>query len=60
MTISTTPNRKAIASITLLITWEIWNEMNARISSSKHVCPLVIFDKKKDELWVISELMSGE
>jgi hypothetical protein len=48
MTISTTPNRKAIASITLLITWEIWNEMNARISSSKHVCPLVIFDKKKE------------
>ena len=49
-----TASRKAIASITLLVSWEIWNERNARVFRNKHVPSFVIFDLIKNEakLWV--------
>jgi hypothetical protein len=51
---SNMPNRKAVASLMLLATWEIWNERNARVFRSKHMPPLVLLDKIKREarLWV--------
>ena len=39
------PNRKAMSSLTLLITWEIWNERNARIFNKKFASPGVILDR---------------
>jgi hypothetical protein len=55
MTEGSLPNRKALASLTLLVSWEIWNERNARVFRNKQVPPLVILDKIKNEarLWVI-------
>lgn len=48
--------RKGIASLTLLTTWEIWNERNARVFRNKHTPPLVLLDKIKTEarLWVLA------
>lgn len=62
------PNRKALASLTLLITWELWNERNARVFRNKHAPPFVVLDRIKNEvrLWVIAgakhlgEIMPGE
>jgi hypothetical protein len=55
MTGSSSPNRKAVASITILASWKIWNERNVWVFRNKHVTPSVIFEKiKKRELklWV--------
>jgi hypothetical protein len=55
MTGGATSNRKVVASLTLLVTWELWNERNVRVFRSKHMSPLVLFEKKiKSEarLWV--------
>jgi chemotaxis methyl-accepting protein methylase len=68
MTGSFTPNRKAIATLTLLVTWKIWNERNAQVFHNKLAPPLVILDqvKKEARLWVCAdaksfgEIMSGE
>jgi hypothetical protein len=50
------PNRKAMASLGLLVIWEIWNARNMRVFRNKHAPPLVILDKIKKEtrLWVIA------
>jgi hypothetical protein len=50
-----TLNRKAMASLSLLVIWEIWNECNTWVFHNKHALPLVILDKIKREtlLWVI-------
>ena len=64
----TSPNRKALASITLLASWEIWNERNARVFRNKFAPPTVVFNKIKAEarLWVVAgakrlgEIMPGE
>lgn len=62
------PSRRALASLTLLVSWEIWNERNARVFKNKHAPPLVLLDKIKKEarLWVLAdakrlgEIMPGE
>ena len=64
----TSPSRKALASITLLASWEIWNERNARVFWNKFASPAVVFNKNKADarLWVIAgakrlgEIMPGE
>jgi hypothetical protein len=50
----TAPSRKAISSLTLLITWEIWNKRDARVFRNKHTPSHVAIDKIKAEarLWV--------
>jgi hypothetical protein len=50
------PNRKAMASITLLVAWEVWNERNARVFRAKSAPAQVVFDKIKHEarLWVLA------
>ena len=68
MTGSSMPNRKAIATLTLLTSWEIWNERNARVFRNKLSPTFVLFEKIKKEarLWVtagakgLSEIMPGE
>jgi hypothetical protein len=60
--------RKCIASLTLLISWEIWCERNARVFHRKHAPSIVVLDKVKCEvrLWVLAgakhlgNLMPGE
>jgi hypothetical protein len=49
-------HRKAIASLTLLTVWEVWNERNARIFHNKLSPSLVIVDRIKAEarLWVLA------
>jgi hypothetical protein len=51
-----TLNQKAIPSLSLLVTWEIWNECNTWVFHNKHAPPLAILDKIKREtlLWVIT------
>jgi chemotaxis methyl-accepting protein methylase len=63
-----TMNQKVFASLTLLTSWEIWDEHNARIFQNKHVPSLIILDKIKKEarIWVkagaktLSDLVPGE
>jgi hypothetical protein len=45
-----------MASIALLVSWEIWNERNARVFKNKHAPPMVIFEKVKYEarLWALA------
>jgi hypothetical protein len=52
----TTPQRKALASLTLLTVWEIWNERNASVFQKFFLPSFVILDKIKQEarLWVIA------
>jgi hypothetical protein len=68
MTSSQMPNRKAISSLALLVTWELWNERNARVFNNKHATHDVILEKIKREarLWVLAgakhlgQIMPGE
>ena len=61
-------NRKAMTSLVLLTSWEIWNEWNARVFRNKHASSINILSKIKLEakLWVLAgakrlgELMPGE
>jgi hypothetical protein len=61
-------SRRGIASLTLLVSWEIWCEHNARVFRNKQAPSIVILDKVKCEarLWVLAgakrleELMPGE
>jgi hypothetical protein len=63
-----TPQRKALASLTLLTVWELWTGRNARVFHNKHSPSFVILDKIKKEarLWVLAgakrlgDLMPGE
>ena len=56
MTGAPSPNHKAISSLTLHTTREIWNERNAQVYRNKHAPPTVIFDniKKETKVWVIA------
>ena len=56
MTGEITPNRKAMASITLLTSWVIWNKRNARVFRNMHAPPTVLLEKIKTEarLWVLA------
>ena len=49
-----TPNREAIASLTMLIGWTIWNERNARVFRNKSTPPPILFNNIKNEAitWV--------
>jgi hypothetical protein len=68
MTNSQMPNRKALSSLALLDTWELWNERNARVFNNKHATVAVILEKIKNEarLWVtagakhLGKIMPGE
>ena len=44
------PNPMALASLTLLVTWEFWNELNARVFRNKHAPTLVVLEKIKRKL----------
>jgi hypothetical protein len=63
-----THQRKALASLSLLTVWEIWNEHNTRVFRNKSSPAFVILEKIKGEarLWVLAgakclgELLSGE
>jgi hypothetical protein len=62
------PNRQDMASLSLLVTWKIWNERNARVFRKKQAAPSVILEiiKKEARLWVITgakrldKIMPGE
>jgi hypothetical protein len=49
-----TANRKAMASLTMLVGWVIWNERNARVFSKKSTRPFYILKLVQDQakLWV--------
>lgn len=49
-----TPNRKAMASLTMLLGWTIWNERNARVFRQKSMPPTILLNNIKSEaiLWV--------
>lgn len=53
---STSPSRKAVSTLTLLITWEVWKERNAHVFNNKSTPPLVILENIKTEtrLWVLA------
>jgi hypothetical protein len=54
MSSRTVLNRKAMASITMLVCWTFWKEQNARVFRNKAVPPPVLLDLIKSEgrLWV--------
>jgi hypothetical protein len=62
------PQCKALASLTVLTIWELWNERSARVFHNKHSPSFLILDKIKGEarLWVLAcakrlgELLPGE
>jgi hypothetical protein len=68
MVYGSTTNRKVVVSLNLLVSWEVWNERNARVFRKNHVPPFVILSsiKKEVRLWVIAgakkfeRIMSGE
>lgn len=49
-----TPNQKAMASLTMLIGWTIWNERNARVFRQKSMPPTILINNIKCEaiLWL--------
>jgi hypothetical protein len=61
-------NRKAMASLTMLVSWEVWCERNARVFRNKLAPSFVVFDRIKSEskLWVLAgakclgDFMPGE
>jgi hypothetical protein len=48
--------RKAMSTLALLVTWNVWNKHNARVFRNKHAPPMVILEKvkKKARSWVIA------
>jgi hypothetical protein len=46
---------KDLASVTLLVSWEFWNERIARVFKNKLAPPLIILEKIKREskIWVL-------
>jgi hypothetical protein len=63
-------NRKAMASLTMLVTWTIWKERNARVFNHKSAPPppTILLDiiKAEAKLWVaagakcLSFVITGE
>jgi chemotaxis methyl-accepting protein methylase len=68
MSSTNVPNRKALASLTILVSWTIWNERNARVFRNKSTPPLVLLNNIKTEvkLWMcagakcLSHVITGE
>jgi hypothetical protein len=62
------PHRKALASLSLRVVWELWNEWNARVFCNKHAPSFVVFEniKREARLWMLAgakslgDLISGE
>lgn len=50
------PNRKVMASLTMLASWTIWNERNTRVFHHKSTPPMILLENIKNEakLWVIA------
>ena len=48
------PNRRAMASLTMLVSWSVWNERNARVFRRKSAPPTILLQMVLDEanLWV--------
>ena len=48
------PSRKAMVSLTMLVSWAIWNERNARVFQHKSAPPSIALDiiLKEAKLWV--------
>ena len=44
------PHRKALASIAMLVSWEVWLERNARVFQNKSSTPNMLIQKIKDEM----------
>ena len=49
MSSATRVHRKAMASLTMLVSWTIWNERNARIFRNKFNPPNILFIIIKSE-----------
>jgi hypothetical protein len=50
MSATNVPNRKAMASLTILVSWTIWNGQNARVFRNKSAPPLVLLNIIKTEV----------
>lgn len=52
------PNRKAMTSLLMLISWEVWKERNARVIRNTAAPTMIIVDKIEEEakLWVVAAL----
>jgi hypothetical protein len=50
MACSPNPNRKAIASLTMLVSWTLWNERNARVLKNKAAPTTVLLEIIKSEV----------
>lgn len=48
------PNRRAMASLTMLVSWTIWNERNSHVFCHKSALPPILFQMvvNKAKLWV--------
>jgi hypothetical protein len=49
-------NRKAMSSLTLLVSWEVWCECHAGVFRNKIALSQIVFDRTKLEarLWVLA------
>jgi hypothetical protein len=62
------PHHKALASLSLLVVWELWNEQNARVFRNKHAPSFAVFEniKREARMWMfadaksLSDLIPGE
>jgi hypothetical protein len=43
-----TSNLKSLASLTLQVSWENWNEPNTRVFHKKHTTSVVLLGKRKE------------
>jgi hypothetical protein len=65
---SSRQNPKGVASLAMLMLWEVWKDRNNRVFNNKRAPSQVVFDRVKNEarLWVIAGaknlgyLMPGE
>ena len=50
------PNRKAMASLAMLVSWEIWLERNARVFRNKSSTSIMLIEKIKNEaaMWCLA------
>jgi hypothetical protein len=50
------PSRKALASLVMLVSWEIWKERNARVFRNTYSTATMLLEKIKGEvaLWSIA------
>ena len=44
------PHRKALASLAMLVSWEIWLERNARVFQNKFTASVMLLQKIKSEV----------